>query len=159
MLSNDQHDLTRFAHAWVAAFASLPGWHQPPPVRPNLDEADLFANPTNEEVLADPWLAAAWLVERTQPQPLRQPWPTERIIAPRERVLAAPSCVSDGSAAGPRVGRIAVPLLKCFDEHLIWPVLAQSAGQAARVDWAIKVAVKARLAGEADPSAQGSRPW
>jgi hypothetical protein len=32
--------------------------------------------------------------------------------------------------------------------HLIWLVLADSAGQAAEMDWAIKVAVKERLAGE-----------
>jgi hypothetical protein len=39
-------------------------------------------------------------------------------LAARECVLAAPSCVNEGSAAGPRVGRTAVPLLKCFDEEL-----------------------------------------
>jgi hypothetical protein len=43
--------------------------------------------------------------------------------------------------------------------HLIWLVLAESAGQAAEMDWAIKVAVKERLAGEPGPSAQGSRRW
>jgi hypothetical protein len=41
----------------------------------------------------------------------------------------------------------------------IWQVLARSAGQAAGMDWAIKVAVKERLAGEPGPSAQGSRRW
>jgi hypothetical protein len=43
--------------------------------------------------------------------------------------------------------------------HLIWHVLAQPAGQAAETDWAMKVAVKERLAGEPGPSAQGSRRW
>jgi hypothetical protein len=32
---------------WVAAFAGLPGWHQPPPVRSSFDELD--AKPSIDE--------------------------------------------------------------------------------------------------------------
>jgi hypothetical protein len=39
--------------------------------------------------------------------------------------------------------------------HLSWQVVTQSAGQAAEMDWAIKVAVTERLASEPGPSAQG----
>lgn len=62
MLKDDQPVLARFAHAWVAAFAGLPGWHQPAPSRPNLDQSDLIAKPTIDEQLRDPWLGGAWLV-------------------------------------------------------------------------------------------------
>ncbi len=35
MLTPDQPGLAMFAHAWVTAFAGLPGWHQPEPTRPD----------------------------------------------------------------------------------------------------------------------------
>lgn len=31
MIQGDQLPLARFARSWVATFAGLPGWHQPPP--------------------------------------------------------------------------------------------------------------------------------
>jgi hypothetical protein len=57
MLDRDQTILVKFAHAWVAAFASLPAWHQPDPSRPNLDQADAVAKPTIDEQMMDPYVA------------------------------------------------------------------------------------------------------
>src|SRR5258708_8279643 len=54
MAGRDQLPLVRFAHAWVVAFASLPGWHQAPPSRPDFDEPDAVAKPTIDEQIMDP---------------------------------------------------------------------------------------------------------
>jgi hypothetical protein len=40
MVHDDQLPLAGFAHSWVTKFAGLPGWHQPPAARPDLDESD-----------------------------------------------------------------------------------------------------------------------
>jgi hypothetical protein len=63
MVEHDQLTLAKFAHAWVAAFASLPGWHQSEPSRPNFDEPDAVAKPTIDEQLMDPYVSVgAWLI-------------------------------------------------------------------------------------------------
>lgn len=54
MVERDQLPLVRFAHAWAAAFASLPGWHQPPASQPDFDEPDAVAKPTIDEQIMDP---------------------------------------------------------------------------------------------------------
>lgn len=56
LLERDQPTLVKFAHAWVAAFASLPGWHQPDPSPPNLDQPDAVAKPTIDEQMMDPYV-------------------------------------------------------------------------------------------------------
>jgi hypothetical protein len=56
LLEHDQTTLVKFAHAWVAAFASLPGWHQPEPSRPALDQPDAVAKPTIDEQMMDPYV-------------------------------------------------------------------------------------------------------
>jgi hypothetical protein len=53
MVQGDQLPLARFAHAWVAEFAALPGWHQPPSARPSFDEPDAVAKPTIDEQIMD----------------------------------------------------------------------------------------------------------
>jgi hypothetical protein len=54
MAERDQLPLAGFAHAWVAAFASLPGWHQLPARRPDFDEPDAVAKPSIDEHVIDP---------------------------------------------------------------------------------------------------------
>jgi hypothetical protein len=45
LLSDQQVPLVRFAHAWVRAFADLPGWAPPTPTRPeNGSDQPLFAD-------------------------------------------------------------------------------------------------------------------
>ena len=62
MVEPGQLPLVKFAHAWVAAFASLPGWHQPEPSRPSFDEPDVVAKPTIDEQIMDPYVdAGVWL--------------------------------------------------------------------------------------------------
>ena len=54
--------LVKFAHAWVAAFASLPGWHQPEPSRASFHEPDAVAKPTIDEQIMGPYVGAGvWL--------------------------------------------------------------------------------------------------
>jgi hypothetical protein len=50
--------LAKFAHAWVMAFADLPGWYQPPPKPPSFDEPDAVAKPTIDEQIMDPNVGA-----------------------------------------------------------------------------------------------------
>jgi len=54
MVDRDQLPLVRFAHAWVTAFAGLPGWHQPPASKPDFDEPDAVDKPTIDEQMMDP---------------------------------------------------------------------------------------------------------
>jgi hypothetical protein len=62
MVGPDQLALVKFAHAWVGAFASLPGWHEPAPSRPSFDEPDAVAKPTIDEQIMDPYVGAGvWL--------------------------------------------------------------------------------------------------
>jgi hypothetical protein len=62
MVKRDELTLVKFAHLWVAAFGSLPGWHQPEPSRPTFDEPDAVAKPSIDEQLMDPNVErAAWL--------------------------------------------------------------------------------------------------
>jgi hypothetical protein len=62
MVERDQLILVKFAHAWVAASASIPGWHQPDPVRPRFDEPDAVAKPTIDEQIMDPYVGlGVWL--------------------------------------------------------------------------------------------------
>jgi hypothetical protein len=45
LLSDEQAPLVRFAHAWVRAFADLPGWSSPDPTRPEYgSDQPLFAD-------------------------------------------------------------------------------------------------------------------
>jgi hypothetical protein len=62
MVERDQLTLVKFAHAWVAALASIPGWHQPDPARPRFDEPDAVAKPTIDEQIMDPYVGmGVWL--------------------------------------------------------------------------------------------------
>ena len=62
MVERDQLTLVRFAHAWVAASASIPGWHQQGPARPRFDEPDAVAKPTIDEQIMDQYVGmGVWL--------------------------------------------------------------------------------------------------
>jgi hypothetical protein len=62
MVELDQLTLVKFAHAWVGEFGNLPGWHQPDPSRPSLDEPDAVVKPTIDEQIMDPYVGAGiWL--------------------------------------------------------------------------------------------------
>ena len=53
MIQGDQLPLARFPHSWVAAFAGLPGWHQPPAARPGFGESDAVSKPSIDEQIMD----------------------------------------------------------------------------------------------------------
>jgi hypothetical protein len=64
MVERDQLTLVKFAHAWAAASASIPGWQQPAPGRPNFDQPDAVAKPTIDEQIMDPNVGmGVWLTD------------------------------------------------------------------------------------------------
>jgi hypothetical protein len=62
MVRRDQLPLARFAHGWVAAFAGLPGWHQPTPARSSSDEPDAAGGPSiDEQMMSTDVSAMLWV--------------------------------------------------------------------------------------------------
>jgi hypothetical protein len=58
----DQDLLVRFAHAFTATFADLPGWKPPDHTRPPIELSEVLQKPSIDEQIMDPWVqAGVWL--------------------------------------------------------------------------------------------------